>query len=64
MTDEEVKNYRLIFSNGWYYSQQGLILTEDCDKRRYLSKVFIMNEFDDKFQTLKNKVLITTKSNG
>lgn len=56
LSDKEVKDYRLVIrDNGWYHSQQGLILTENMDKESYLSKVFKMNEHDDNTENLKVK---------
>lgn len=52
LTAEQIKHYRLEYKNGWYYSRQGLVLTDDENEniRRYLSKVFKLNEIDDKNQ--------------
>lgn len=52
LTKEQVKIHRLTERNGWYYSQQGLILTDDENENvnDYLSKVFKLNEIDDKNQ--------------
>lgn len=52
LTEEQIKYYRLEYRNGWYYSRQGLVLTDDENEnvRRYLSKVFKLNEIDDKNQ--------------
>lgn len=57
LSDREIKDYRLVLrDNNWYYSQHGLILTEDIDKEYYLSKVFKMNEHDDNIESLKIKL--------
>lgn len=62
ITEEQVKQYRLVKrDNGWYYSEQGLILTEDCDVRRYLSKVRELNAIDDKHNKIVNGT--TSKKN-
>ena len=56
LSDEQGKHYRLtLSSNGWYYSKNGLVLTddEDVNERSYLSKVFKMNELADKFEEFK-----------
>lgn len=52
LTQEQIKHYRLTERNGWYYSEQGLVLTDDENEnvRSYLSKVFKLNEIDDKNQ--------------
>lgn len=57
ITEIQIKDYRLVLrDNGWYYSQQGLILIEDGDVDVYLSKVFKMNEEDDKVKNLRIKL--------
>lgn len=50
MLTEEIKTkYKLEETScGWYISQQGLILTEDCDVKKYLSKVAKLNEIDER----------------
>jgi hypothetical protein len=52
LTEEQIKHYKLENRNGWYYSQQGLILTDDENEniRGYLSEVYRLNEIDDKNQ--------------
>ena len=52
ITQEQIQKYRLTERNGWYHSQQGLVLTDDKNEntRDYLSKVFKLNEIDDKNQ--------------
>ena len=52
LTEEQLNQYRLEYKNGWYYSKQGLVLTDDKNEnvRRYLSKVYTLNEIDDKNQ--------------
>jgi len=56
---EEIKtNYKLTeMSNGWYISTQGLVLTEDCNRRGYLSKVFLLNEIDERNYKIKEDCL-------
>lgn len=62
LTEEQIKHYRLEYINGWYYSKQGLVLTdgENENVRSYLSKVYRLNEIDDKnqkeFELIKNKL--------
>jgi hypothetical protein len=50
LTKEQIENYRLTEKNGWYYSEQGLVLTDDENEnvKDYLSKVFKLNEIDDR----------------
>lgn len=58
ITKEIKTNYKLKeMQCGWYISKQGLILTEDCDVRRYLSKVFKLNEIDEKHNKIKEDCL-------
>lgn len=58
ITEEIKTNYKLTeISNGWYRSIQGLILTEDCNIRNYLSKVFLLNEIDERNYKIKDDCL-------
>jgi hypothetical protein len=63
LTKKELEN-----RNGWYYSQQGLILTDDENEniRGYLSEVYRLNEIDDKnqkeFEMIKRLYEIWNKS--
>lgn len=60
LTKEQINNYRLEYKNGWYFSKQGLVLTDDENEniRGYLSEVYRLNEIDDKnqkeFELMKN----------
>jgi hypothetical protein len=59
MITEEIKTkYNLTKLNcGWYISKQGLILTEDCNIKNYLSKVFKLNEIDERNSKVKEDCL-------
>lgn len=66
ITEEIKTNYNLTeMSNGWYISTQGLILTEDCNIRSYLSKVLLLNEIDKRNDRVKQDCLkiIARKNN-
>ena len=57
LLEETIKKLRLRKVNDWYYSEQGLILTDDDNNvRKYISKVSVFNEIDDKNNELIKKI--------
>ena len=56
MTKQQIEQYNLTpIANDWFISQQGLVFIDGDCERRYLSKVFKLNELDGKHKELKLK---------
>lgn len=55
LSEEVAHKYRLVLINGWYFSKQGMILTENMNVNNYLSKVLKANELDDKVKEYKKR---------
>jgi|TARA_R110000782_G_scaffold201763_1_gene290389 hypothetical protein len=56
-TKSQIEDYRLTETPcGWYISEQGIVLTEDCNLNEYLRTVDKHNRIDDKNNEVINRL--------